>query len=222
MNVKPSILRDRLREATSQEILTAAEAVLARQGFEAAGMAAIAREAGVSVGTLYNYFKDKNELLRALYEVRSSAMYERLNAVSDAVDAEPFEVRLREIVHALFEFHQSNRNFLKVFFQKEVPTGSVATAFVQWLRPLTARGVADGVLAPRGERLYASALAGILRGVILELLEDETTSFTEATAFAVDLFLQGGRQQTGVQGAEPAGRHTGVQGAEPPGRRRPD
>jgi AcrR family transcriptional regulator len=59
------------RQARSRETLTrlldAAEAVLSEGGLEAATVPAIARRAGLSVGTVYRRFPDKDALLRAVY-----------------------------------------------------------------------------------------------------------------------------------------------------------
>ena len=54
------------KERRREEILDAAEAVFAAQGFEPARMEEIARAARVSRALLYIYFKDKNELHGAL------------------------------------------------------------------------------------------------------------------------------------------------------------
>ena len=54
-----SKLRDRLKETTEQSILAAAEEVFAETGLHGARMETIAQNAGVSVGTLYNYFNDR-------------------------------------------------------------------------------------------------------------------------------------------------------------------
>jgi AcrR family transcriptional regulator len=54
--------------ATRRKLLQAAEALLARRGYEATGMADVAERAGVGVGTLYHHFPDKRALLLALID----------------------------------------------------------------------------------------------------------------------------------------------------------
>src|SRR5262245_55113051 len=51
-----------------RQIADGASRVFLAQGFDAASMGAIAREAGVSKGTLYVYFKSKEELFEAIVE----------------------------------------------------------------------------------------------------------------------------------------------------------
>src|SRR3954452_69296 len=57
-------------EATRREILEAAERLFVRDGYAATTMAAIAREAGVALKTVYVAFETKSGLLRALWHLR--------------------------------------------------------------------------------------------------------------------------------------------------------
>jgi AcrR family transcriptional regulator len=61
----PKQARSRL---TLHRLLSAAEALLAHGGLDAATVPAIASAAGVSVGVVYRRFPDKDNLLRAVYE----------------------------------------------------------------------------------------------------------------------------------------------------------
>src|ERR1051326_4369570 len=72
-------LRDRFRDQTEGAIMAAAEEVFARHGLHAAHMDAIARQAGVAVGTLYNYFTDREALLGALLDARRKELVGRLD-----------------------------------------------------------------------------------------------------------------------------------------------
>src|SRR5256885_16022082 len=63
-------LRERLKGETQRTILEAAEEVFGKNGLSAARMEDIAGGGGVSVGTLYNHFHDRDALLRALIVTR--------------------------------------------------------------------------------------------------------------------------------------------------------
>src|SRR3954464_9054153 len=58
------------RDARREAILDVAEAVFLEQGFAAASMSEIAARLGGSKGTLYNYFKSKDELFQAYVQRR--------------------------------------------------------------------------------------------------------------------------------------------------------
>ena len=57
-------------EATRSEILDAAERLFVRDGYPATTMAAIAKEAGVALKTVYVAFETKSGVLRALWNLR--------------------------------------------------------------------------------------------------------------------------------------------------------
>lgn len=71
------------RDRKRQRILDAAQVVFARRGFFAARVSEIAKEAGVADGTIYLYFKSKDDVLISLFESRM----ERLNAALAAAIA---------------------------------------------------------------------------------------------------------------------------------------
>lgn len=60
---KTALRRQREREQRYESILSAAELLFAREGYQQASMERIADSAEVSVGTLYFYFKNKEDLL---------------------------------------------------------------------------------------------------------------------------------------------------------------
>src|SRR5579872_2357860 len=62
--------------AKRRQIIDGARAVFLAQGFDAASMNDIARAAGVSKGTLYVYFKHKEELFEAIVEEECHAQAE--------------------------------------------------------------------------------------------------------------------------------------------------
>ncbi len=83
-----------------ERILTAAERIFARHGFFAAKVSDVAKEAGVADGTIYLYFKSKDELLISLFERRMQQVQETLRA---AVAGKPPRAQLRAFVTAYLE-----------------------------------------------------------------------------------------------------------------------
>jgi AcrR family transcriptional regulator len=61
-------VREESRAAYREAILAAAERAFGRLGFHDAKMADIAAEAGVAAGTVYNYFKNKDEVFASILE----------------------------------------------------------------------------------------------------------------------------------------------------------
>ncbi len=84
---------------TLENILSAAEALIAEKGLPDASIPEIVRRAGSSVGGFYARFKDKAELLRALEERFFGEMLERVDALADPTRWEG--VALPTVVQAL-------------------------------------------------------------------------------------------------------------------------
>jgi len=103
----------RRSEDRPREICAAALEVFAEKGFAAAKLDEIARRAGVSKGTLYLYFKDKEQLFRAV--VRDS-IAPNVAAITSAISA--MDAPFADVV----------RMFLAGFAEREarLPLGAVA------------------------------------------------------------------------------------------------
>src|SRR5438270_3437028 len=95
-----------------ERILDAAIKVFAAEGFYNAKVSQIAHEAGVADGTIYLYFKSKDDLLINLFEDRM----ERVNAnLREAIDTESSAIaRLRRIVRLHLELVEQNRDMAEV------------------------------------------------------------------------------------------------------------
>jgi len=77
MNRSPSLLRDRQKEHTRAEIVRVAFDLFGNHGYEEVPVAKIAAAAGVSRATFFNYFPQKDLLLRYVAEARA----ERLKSI---------------------------------------------------------------------------------------------------------------------------------------------
>jgi AcrR family transcriptional regulator len=86
--------------ATTDAILEAAARILVREGYAGATTNRIAEVAGVSVGTLYQYFADKNDLFDALIRREMRALAQVLEAEGGR-NAESLESMLHRIFRGL-------------------------------------------------------------------------------------------------------------------------
>src|SRR5215831_7868452 len=81
-------------------ILTAAERIFARHGFFAAKVSDVAKEAGVADGTIYLYFKSKDDLLISLFGRRMQQLNESLQS---AIAGKPPREQLRAFVRTYLQ-----------------------------------------------------------------------------------------------------------------------
>jgi len=174
-----SPLRARIREEQRLAILQAAEEVFSQDGLQSGRMEVIARRAQVSVGTLYNYFGDRESLLRTLLEARRQ---ELLQSVDRATAEGPatFEGQLRSFLDSAFAHFQAHRTFLSLFLQEETkslkaklapPPGEGTMDLLQArAERITQRGVAEGRLRSEDAHLWSHLLVGSLHSVLVQEL----------------------------------------------------
>jgi len=98
-------------------ILEAATAIFAKRGFFGAQVADVARAAGIAAGTVYLYFRSKDEILTSIFDrTMQEAIAEGRSALADVKD--PVE-RLRRIARMHLSRMGRDRN-LAVVFQVEL------------------------------------------------------------------------------------------------------
>jgi AcrR family transcriptional regulator len=197
--MKPQPLRLTLREATSNAILEAAEHVAARSGLMSVNLQAIAEQAGVAVGTLYNYFEDKPGLFDALFTRRRAELYAAIDSATKQHAREPFTGQLDSFVRAVFGYFDERREFLRIALEDErlhVVKGEEAKKgpSMQQLQVRAERiiriGVRENALRDDGSDLLATVLVSIIRGVLTARGEGDKP-FLPETERVASLFLRG-------------------------------
>jgi AcrR family transcriptional regulator len=118
--------RQERARATVDAILAATARVLVKEGYDRASTNRIALEAGVSVGSLYQYFPSKEALVAALIERHSSEMIRYLEgrAANHAPDA-PLRAIVRDVVHAMVEAHRVDPKLHRVVMEQVPRVGAL-------------------------------------------------------------------------------------------------
>lgn len=200
----PQPLRLRLKEEARNAILDAAEQVLAEQGLRAARMDDIATRVGVSVGTLYNYFEDRQKLLEALWDKQGRELLERLDAELERGEGSAFRERLNGFVHRLVEHAQAHLPLFTVMM--EPPPGESVEVRAQdvvrtreQLREVSLRltrlceqGVREGALRPEDAAYYPLLVLGLVRTVLFQRIHAHQPLDIEGlSALVLRCFLEG-------------------------------
>jgi TetR/AcrR family fatty acid metabolism transcriptional regulator len=95
------------------KILEAAVVVFAERGFFQSTVSQIAKQAGVADGTIYLYFKNKDDILVQFYEYKTSQVFHRFReAVNQSTSAEQ---KLRSLVYTHLEEFQKDINMAIVY-----------------------------------------------------------------------------------------------------------
>jgi AcrR family transcriptional regulator len=188
-------MRRTVRETVRVAILDAAEQLIAKHGLHDAALVQIARRAGVAVGTLYNYFTDRDALIRALFESRRATFRPRLLAAINAGKELAFEPRLRSFVRGVFDAFESHRSFLKLAIENEHLKPSHSTTpqdLLAGARALVAAGVRDGVIAAEKAELLPLVITATIKSIAVHRIQAGGELAGDADAI-VEILLDGAR-----------------------------
>lgn len=112
-----------------KQILNAATHVFAEKGFDRATIADIARAAGLAEGSIYNYFKNKGDLLVSIPQLALQAPIQTLNIQlreTAPKDLPPPEVMLTRVARTLITTVCQNRHIFRILISA-IPAMSQAT-----------------------------------------------------------------------------------------------
>ena len=113
LSPRKSPLQER-SQATVDAILQGASQVLVRVGYERANTTLIARAAGVSVGSLYQYYPNKDAVFGALLRAELAQGHAVMRAALEATAQLPLEAGVHRLVHALCGYKASNPRLHRV------------------------------------------------------------------------------------------------------------
>jgi AcrR family transcriptional regulator len=109
--------------ATVEAIFDATIQVLLRDGADSLTTVHVARRAGVSVGTLYQYFPNKQALLFAVLERHMVRTVEAVEAACAANHFEPLEVMVDELVNRFIDAKLIDRDTSVALFRIAAENG---------------------------------------------------------------------------------------------------
>jgi AcrR family transcriptional regulator len=106
-NARKSASQERSR-LTVDALLEATARVLVREGYDRASTNRIAEVAGVSIGSLYQYFPSKEALVAAVIDRHTQEVSQVTRNALVKVAARPIEVAAREFVSLAIDAHRVN------------------------------------------------------------------------------------------------------------------
>ena len=149
-------------EATRQEILDAAWAIVRAEGLAALTMRGLARVVGMEPQSLYTYFRSKHDVYDALFAEGNQELLDRLHAVDWPED--PREL-LRTVAEVMLTFDAEDAARSQLLFQRTIPdfepspeTYALAEAVFAYCGGHLARA---GITDPASMDLYTALVAGL-------------------------------------------------------------
>ncbi|RKH13196.1 TetR/AcrR family transcriptional regulator [Corallococcus sp. CA053C] len=142
--------RQERAQATCDAILTATARILLKDGYEAASTNRIAQEAGVSVGSLYQYFPSKEGLVTALMERHRAQGLADFEAGLVPLASQPLPVAMRALIQQVISVKRENPKLNQVLHELKprMRQWGLSDAYSQRLFRLV-----RAFLAPRFEEL---------------------------------------------------------------------
>ena len=195
----------RLRKA---DILKAAEHVFSSRGYHDATIQDIAKEAQYGTGTVYLYFKDKNELYFSLLE-------EKIKNLTETVQRKIYDIKdagkkLEEFIRESLIFFKQNHDFFRIYMHEksnfQLIAGKKASEsfasmkyITDYVNELVKMAQRQGVIRKDYD---SSEVADILISTMGSLILDWTKvepeaspDFDDKTGFIFDVFLNGVRKK---------------------------
>ena len=192
---RPTPHVQRKREAKRLRILESAVRAFAARGFHGTSMGDIARELRLTRGSLYYYFRDKEEILALCHTSALEAVleaYEKVRASSD-----PPDEKLRRLIseHVLVQVDKFHGTALALELDALRPSSRAAVVagrdrYDRGLRELIAEGIGAGLFRPVDPKLAAFAVVGAINWIGRWYRPEGAASPETIGAQFADLFLE--------------------------------
>jgi AcrR family transcriptional regulator len=128
----PAVPTTRKGQKTRQRLLAAARRVIKRDGYVALRMADVAAEARISLGGLYRYFENKDDLFLALIGDIHKELYEASRARKHDFRTDPLAT-LREANEGYLVHYYANRDIMRAFIEATTVDARVCEMW-WWMR----------------------------------------------------------------------------------------
>jgi AcrR family transcriptional regulator len=184
--------RERTKAANREAILVAARRVFSDIGYGAASVRDVVRETDLATGTFYNYFPDKESVLRALVGEITVEARARVRAARTA--ATTLEGFVSAGFRAYFEFLAEDPETVALMRRN---SGTIRAMFdepalgagIDELRADLETAVTEGRIPPHEADLMAMAMVGAGVEIGLHMVERDPPDVERAVTFVTDVFL---------------------------------
>lgn len=182
-----------------KRILEAAVKIFADLGFHQSTISQIAREAGVADGTIYLYFKNKDDILVQFFSYKTKQVFDRFKEAVDSADI-PVD-KLRNLIHRHLSEFQRDRNMAIVYLSEtrrknrvvETQIRIMSKMYFDLVAEIIEQGQQDGTIR---RELYLGLVKRFILGSVDEavntwLHSEGQYDLASMTDPLVDLFIRG-------------------------------
>ena len=171
--VRRSIITNKDKNNKYHLILEAAVKVFARQGFFHSTVSQIAKEAGVADGTIYLYFKNKDDILVQFFSYKTKQVFEKFQEEVGRMDNAIG--KLRKLICLHLEEFQRNRD-MAIVYQVETHQNSrlaeaqikaMSKMYFDIISEIVEQGQAQGTIR---KELYMGLVKRFIIGAVDEVI----------------------------------------------------
>ena len=175
--------REKNKEETKQRILKAALQLFKERGLEGTTTKEISKKAGIAEGTLFNYFKTKEDLALYFFQNETESLIKWFRGEARLQKA-PLPEKLFAIIHRQLEYIEPYEDFIgAVFYRSLQPTSSLSPLsldsqelrlkYLRFIREILAEAEERGEI-PRLGDLGAYAVGLFYIGMVTHWLHDRS------------------------------------------------
>ena len=199
--VKNRLYLQKNKSEKYNKILESAGAVFAQYGFHKATISQIASQAGVADGTLYLYFKNKDDILNQFINFKTEMFFHKMH--SEVQKGNNAEEKLRYLIRCHLEEFQNDKNMATIFQSEarylrdiESQIKNISKMYLDLLSDIIEQGQIEG-------SMRQDLFVGLVKRFILGAVEGVINTWVSAGGRydlipmadpLVDLYL------TGIQG----------------------
>lgn len=196
---RAGVMQDSAGQQTRERILTCAEELFGRKGYDAVSVADIAHACDISTALIYYHFTDKESVLRALIDHASEVFDVHVREAAEGA-GNPRE-RLEQFIVGWLDSAESHASLLRILVRPLTdPEGPLAAELlariertVKALASVIERGVESGEFMPVDPALAAEGLLGLVntRAAADVLNVPARTDRRASAEFVTRLFFSG-------------------------------
>ena len=204
--------KEREKERRRQQIIVAAKRVFSEKGFNKSTMEDIASEAELSPGTLYLYFKNKEELYASLSLRILQYLHIRVEHVNKETDLSP-DQKLEKLVEAMYDvydfdpliiinmFHLQSSETLKNLSPRLITQiEDLSRKSIGAISSIFREGVEKGIFIEKHPVALSDIFWSMFSGVVLweaskKIMNEDKDYLKKTLAIAFEIFAQGIKNQ---------------------------
>jgi TetR/AcrR family transcriptional regulator len=190
------------KNARRNEILEAGLQLFAEKDFHEVTVDEIAERVGLSKGTLYLYFKNKDDLFFSIIQEKTDMLYQRLNATIEG--DKPFTELLKNFVYTFLTFFEEHKPYFKIVHSERSRADTndhyrlhqigmkFFQMFIDIIDDLIKIGQRQKIVRGIESSVLTKGLRGILNSFTFQrVFQGNSESIEKETEQILDLFLNG-------------------------------